>query len=128
VRRDLSIQRLQQRVPERLIEHRGVPAHHRDESPGCERGARARQHDAISANEVQLLRQVAPVDRRSNRGLGRDLLQRDQTEPLRRYQLPEPRRGRDAQAAIGVVEQRPGPVHERSIRFTGTTASITLLP
>jgi hydroxyethylthiazole kinase-like uncharacterized protein yjeF len=113
-------------MSERSIEQRGVPADPGNK-PACgKRCPRAGQHRAIGADEVELRGEVVAFDAGSELGITGDLLHGQQPEPVDRHHLAEPRRSRDTQAAIGVVEQRPGSVHDRSLGSRRGRPSATL--
>jgi hydroxyethylthiazole kinase-like uncharacterized protein yjeF len=119
-------------VAERAIEHAGVQPEQRDQAARGERRGGPGQDGAIRPDEVELLGEVPAVDERSDPGLARDLLERQEAEPARRHQVGQPAGRRDAQAAVGVVQERAGSVHPQSLVSRagplGYASSVTTTP
>ena len=113
-------------MPQRVVSEQRVPAQHRDEPARSERSARATQDLAVGADEGQLGRQVAAGDGRRERGLGVDLLQREQPEAIHGNDPAQPRGGVHAQPAVAVVQERPASVHRAHDR-AGASATLSLV-
>ena len=109
-----------------LVEDRRVPAHQGDQTAGGQCRSGASQHDPVGTDEVELLRQIAAQHAERHLGFGIDLLQGHEPQLLRRHELPESRRGRDAQPAIGVIQERPRAIHATRIRSLRRSASDNL--
>lgn len=113
-------------MAEPVIEERRVQADDRDEPAGRQCRGGAGDDLAVRPDEVQLLGERPAFDQRRDVRIGIDLLEWQQAQSARRYQLPKPRGRDDAHAAVGVEEQGPGAVHHPRIRFRAAGPSATL--
>ncbi len=104
----------------------------RNEAPGGKGGARAGEDGAIGSDEVQALAQRPALDHFGDPRIGLDLLQCEQAKCPRVDPLGQPGRRCDADAAVGVVEQRAGSIHARSLvpgpERLGYASAVTMTP
>lgn len=126
MRSDLVVERLEEHVAQRSIEQGGVEAENRDE-PARGKGSRgAGQHSAVCPHEMDAIPKCPSVNKLAYARIGGNVLEREQAEAARRHDPLQPCRGRDAQPAVGVVEQRSRSIHGTSLRSPPPGPSATL--
>ena len=103
VRSDLPVQRLEERVAGRAIQERRVESEDRDQASGGERGTGTRENRAVCPDEVERRIECPASNALGDARMGINLLQCEEVEASSRYDLAEPGRRCDAQAAVAVV-------------------------